>query len=258
MIRILVFTVLLVMLGWLGGCASRSEIVSFQVDMAELKSGIAEISAGQNAQDSLLIGRVEFLKERLRETEVVLRRLKADQLQGTEDLRGMLEELRLTLEDAGDYNRRLQQKMDELNLILARQGLRQERDSLAAEDPAWLYNQANLDRMRGMPELARAGFREYLSRFPDGQMQGWCRYWIADTWLSEQLLDSAYQEYQRFEELNPAHDRWLSSRLRRARILAASGHEEGARLLLEEVLRDHGDSPEAALAREQLRELGTP
>ncbi len=247
---ILITSMLIVM-----GCASRGEIVAFQEDMRYLRYGMSRVQAGQSLQDSLLIGRVDVLKSRLLETETVLRRLRADQQQGTEDLRGLIEELRLTLEESGTYNRRLQQKMDELNLILARQGLRQERDSLAGADPEWLYNQANLDRMRGLPDLARSGFREYLARFPEASMSGWSSYWIADTWLSEQQMDSAFVQYENFLLFHPTHEKAASARLHRARILAAQGKPEEARHELDSLISLYPNSHEAMLAGEQLKEL---
>ncbi len=241
---------------WLAGCASRSEIVAFQEDMAHIKGKVDRVEGRQSEQDSLLIGRVEFLKERFRDTEAVLRLLKADQLQGTEDLRNLLTEVRSTLDDAGTYNRRLAQKVDELNLILARQGLRQQRDSLALADPSWLYNQATLDRVRGLPELARSGFREYLTRFPKGEMVALCRYWIGDTWLSEQQPDSALTQYERFEKSHPDHAQVPASMLRRSLILAGKGKTEQARSLLETVRKRWPNRPEAELANERLEELG--
>lgn len=240
----------------LGGCASRGEIVAFQEDLAHIRGQVDRVEARQSEQDSLLIGRVEFLKERFRDTEAVLRLLKADQQQGTDELRGLITEVRATLEDAQTYNRRLAQKVDELNLILARQGLQQERDSLAASDPGWLYNQATLDRVRGLPQLARSGFREYLSRFPKGEMTPLCRYWIADTWLSEQQPDSALRQYEAFEKATPEHPQVPSSMLRRALILAGKGKPEQARQLLETVRRRWPNRPEAELAKERLEELG--
>lgn len=240
----------------LAGCASRAEIEGFRADLDHIKAKVDRVESRQSEQDSLLIGRVEFLKERFRDTEAVLRLLKADQLQGTEDLRNLLTEVRSTLEDAGTYNRRLAQKVDELNLILARQGLRQQRDSLAAADPSWLYNQATLDRVRGLPELARSGFKEYLSRFPKGEMVALCRYWIADTWLSEQQPDSALTQYQQFEKGHPEHAQVPASMLRRALILAGKGKNEQARTVLEAVRKRWPNRPEGELAKERLQELG--
>jgi len=241
---------------WFSGCASRGEIVAFQEDLSHIKGKVDRVEERQSEQDSLLIGRVEYLKERLRETEATLRLLKADQLQGTEDLRNLLTEVRSTLEDAGTYNRRLAQKVDELNLILARQGLRQQRDSLAASDPSWLYNQATLDRVRGLPELARSGFKEYLARFPKGEMSPLCRYWIADTWLSEQQPDSALAQYERYEKAHPDHGQVPASMLRRAMILAGKGKTDNAKALYEAVRKRWPNRPEAELAKERLQELG--
>jgi TolA-binding protein len=247
--------ILLGLAAW-SGCASRGEIVGFQEDLAHIRGKVDRVEARQTEQDSLLIGRVEFLKDRFRETEAVLRLLKAEQLQGTDELRNLIGEVRSTLEDAQTYNRRLAQKVDELNLILARQGLRQQRDSLAQADPSWLYNQATLDRVRGLPQLARSGFREYLSRYPKGEMVPLCHYWIADTWLSEQQPDSALGQYETFERLAPDHFQVPASMVRRAMILAGNGKSEQARQLLETVRRRWPTRPEAELARERLEELG--
>lgn len=238
----------------LAGCASRSEIESFQADVVQIKADLASVQLRQASQDSLLVGRVDLLRERLLETETVLRSLKADQLQGTEELRALIQTVRATLDDAGVYNRRLAQKVDELNLILARQGLRQERDSLAGADPDWIYNQASLDLWRGFPELARAGFREYLARWPAGTQAASCSYWIADTWISEQQPDSAWNQLRTFEATWPDDLRLPSSRLRRALIAAGRGEADEARALLEEIVVRWPESAEARLARERLDE----
>lgn len=237
------------------GCASRGEIEAFQADLATIQRNQAAVQERQAAQDSLLVGRVELLRERLRETETVLRGLKADQLQGTEELRALIQTVRATLDDAGVYNRRLAQKVDELNLILARQGLRQERDSLAGADPDWIYNQASLDLWRGFPELARAGFREYLGRWPEGPQAASCSYWIADTWISEQQPDSAWNQLLGFEARWPDDSRLPSSRLRRALLAAGRGEADAARALLQELIATWPESSEARLAGERLEEL---
>jgi TolA-binding protein len=236
------------------GCASRGEIEAFQTDLVQIQEQLAAVGRRQAAQDSLLVSRVERLRERLLETEAVLRSLKADQQQGMEELGALIGTVRATLDDAGVHNRRLAQKIDELNLILARQGLRQERDELAGADPEWLFNQANLDLWRGFPELARAGFREYLARFPEGPQASACSYWIADTWISEQQPDSAWNQLLRFETAWPEDPRLPASLLRRALIAAGRGEEAPARELLGEVLLRWPESAEARLARERLRE----
>ncbi len=236
------------------GCASRGEIEAFQRDLTLLGEQLHRVEGRQEQQDSLLVARVEFLKDRLRENELVLRTMKADQLQTAEELLGLIQTLRAMFEDAGGTNRRLAQKVDELNLILARQGLRQDRDSQAPADPAWLYNQATLDLYRGFPELARAGFREYLGRYPEGDMAHLCMYWIADTWISEQQPDSAWRALTHFEERHPDSPRLPASLLRRALILAGAGKEAESVELLERVIREYPESAEARIARQRVAE----
>ena len=145
------------------GCASRGEIESFQSDFSVVKEQLSRIEHRQSLQDSLYEGRMDLLRQRLLEGEMVLRQVKAEQLSGQEELAALIHEVRASMDDADAYNQRLARKVDELNLLLARQGLQQERDSLAGADPQWLYNQATLDRYRGFPELARAGYNEYLA-----------------------------------------------------------------------------------------------
>ncbi len=243
----------LLSLMWLASCASREEVLGFQQDHLRIQEGLQEQQHALARTDSLLQLQLAYLSERAHESELVLRSLKADQLQTAEELHTLIGTITASLEDASVYNRRLAQKVDELNLILARQGLRQERDSLA-EDPAWLYNQATLDLYRGFPELARAGFREYLARFPEGEEAANCRYWIADTWISEQQADSARTVLRDFIAQYPQHKRKPAALLRLGLLEAAAGEADAAHETLNLVIQEAPESAEARLARERLLE----
>jgi TolA-binding protein len=249
--------VLLISLIQLTGCASRSEVEGFQSDMLMIKQNLGEISQRQRSTqqlDSLDAALLSFLRERLRDNELILRTMKADQLQSATELRSLIETIAATLDDVGSYNRRLAQKVDELNLILARQGLRQQQDSLLSADPQWLYNQATLDLYRGFPELARAGYREYLYRFPGGEMSDLCSFWIADCWLSEQKPDSALFVLEGFEANYPDSAKLPAATFRRALLLLANNREPEGIELLNKIIQDWPESNEAKLAAERLAE----
>ena len=242
-----------ILLLMLNACASREEILGFQADHRQIRAGLEAQQRELARRDSLMQEELLNLAARAHESELILRSLKADQLQTAEELHSLVGTITASLQDAGVYNQRLARKVDELNLILARQGVRQERDSLAS-DPAWLYNQATLDLYRGFPELARAGFREYLARFPEGEEAAHCRYWIADTWISEQQPDSASQALQQFLVEYPGHTRRPAALLRLALLEAAAGEDASAASKLESVIQDYPESAEARLARERLLE----
>jgi TolA-binding protein len=233
-------------------CASRGEIESFQQDFTIIKEHLQVIEQRQSRQDSLFVDRMNLLRQRLLEGQTVLRQLKADQLTGQEELAELILQIRAGIEDADAYNQRLAKKVDELNILLARQGLKQDRDTLASADPQWLYNQATLDRYRGFPQLARLGYKEYIARFPDGTMRAACSYWLAETWMAEQQADSALAQLDLFLKIFPKDDLQGDALLKRALLLAAKGEIETAREIYRALIKDNPGSTVARLAQERL------
>ncbi len=236
------------------GCASRAEVESFQQDFRLVKHQLDAIAQRQSAQDSLYVDRMNLLRQQLLESQSVMRQLKADQLTGQEELASLIRQIRASMEDADSYNRRLASKVDELNVLLARQGVKQGRDSLASADPQWLYNQATLDRYRGFPQLARVGYKEYLSRFPDGSMCAAASYWLAETWMAEQQADSALVWIDFFLQEYPQDALQWDAKLKRAVLLASKGDSESAQEIYRDLIREAPESAAARLAQERLSE----
>ncbi len=251
MIRTRIGVLLLLLLS---ACASRHEIEGLLQDSREMRAGLERIEQRQAAQDSLLLDRVEYLKERIREGETIQRTMKADQISTGEELRELIVTMQRTLVEGQDFNRRLATKIEELNVLLAQSGLRQERDSLAGADPDWLYNQGTLDLYRGFPELARLSFREYLARFPGAEHEEDVRYWLAETFLSEQQPDSALRVLEDFLTRYPGSAKEPAAMSRKAMLLAARGEEQQAQELFLAVMRNWPQSPEAEIARQRLAE----
>jgi TolA-binding protein len=238
----------------LGGCASRREVEGLLADVQRMRSALDRIETHQQDQDSLIVDRTGVIDTRIAEGENIQRRIKADQVESLGEMRELMGSLSVSLQEGQEFSRRLSHRLEELTVLMAQSGLRQRRDSLTRADPEWLYNQATLDLYRGFPELSRMGLREYIHRFPKGPRVELCRYWVAETFLSEQNDDSARVTLDAFLADYPNSVKRPAAQVRKGLLLAASGQGDEATRLLEEVLQRWPQSAEARIARQRLEE----
>lgn len=238
----------------LGGCASRREVEGLLADVQRMRSALDRIEQGQVTHDSLLQQGNAQLEQRIASGEDIQRRIKADQVESLGEMRELMASLGVSLQEGQEFSRRLSHRLEELTVLMAQSGLRQRRDSLTRADPEWLYNQATLDLYRGFPELSRMGLREYIHRFPKGPRVELCRYWVAETFLSEQNDDSARVTLDAFLAEYPNSVKRPAAQVRKGLLLAASGQGDEATRLLEEVVQRWPASAEARIARQRLEE----
>ena len=108
---------------------------------------------------------------------------------------------------------------------------------------------------RNSPGTARAGFAEFLRRFPQHPRAVDAEFFTGEAWTADGNADSAAATYQRVIQRYPASPRAATSLYRLALRALQAGKRDEARTLLTRLTTSYPASDEAALARERLRAL---
>ncbi len=260
--RILNILLLLLVTILLTGCVSRREILQFQQDHLQIiaqqeriEADINELEARLDTLFALLGGDVS---QHFASQERILRGIRADQQAVNSQLQSMIQSLGTRISESSIYSEMLQQKLDEVNLLIAQWMAANDTTqahAYALDDPEQLYNQSYMDLTQGSPDLARYGFEQYLQLYPNTSLADNALYWLGETYLAEGSQDSARYYFEQVESRYPDSNKLAASWLKRGIIHAGSNEQEQARQLFDRILSEFPDSEEATQAQIRLREL---
>jgi tol-pal system protein YbgF len=125
---------------------------------------------------------------------------------------------------------------------------------------------------RGLPEeyrqgleLLRAGqqreaiqrLREFLRRSPRSELADNAQYWIGEAYYAMRDYNRAILEFNEVLLRYPRGDKVPAALLRQAYAFADLGDQVDARLVLQKLVSEHGNTPEADLGRQKLAELSS-
>ena len=119
-------------------------------------------------------------------------------------------------------------------------------------DPNQLYDQATQDLTQGRYALALQGYRDFVRRFPGGELSDNAQYGVGECFFAQSQFDSAAVEYARVETGWPQGDRVPASLYKLALSRERLGQAEAAKKTFEDLVKRFPNSGEAQLARERL------
>ena len=122
----------------------------------------------------------------------------------------------------------------------------------AQGDPNQLYDQAAQDLTQGRYALALQGFRDFVRRFPAGELSDNAQYGVGECFFAQSRFDSAAVEYARVEAGWPQGDRVPAALYKLALSRERLGQAEPAKKTFEDLVKRFPNSGEAQLARERL------
>ena len=122
-------------------------------------------------------------------------------------------------------------------------------------DMQQLYNNAYQDLVKGQYALAREGFNEFLRRFPNTTLSDNAQYWIGESYYAEKSFSRAAAEFAAVGERFPQGDKVVAAQLKQAYALVEIGQISKAKRLLQDIIQQQSNSPEASLARAKLNTL---
>ncbi|HKR65693.1 MAG TPA: tol-pal system protein YbgF [Thermoanaerobaculia bacterium] len=123
-------------------------------------------------------------------------------------------------------------------------------------DPTDVYQAAYRDYQRGNYDLAIEGFREFLdiNQVPD--LADNASYWIGESLFSQKKYREAIEEFDRVVTKYPKSDKVPGALLKKGYAYISIGEKAQGVVQLQYVLHEHPKSPEAALAKQKLKQLG--
>jgi tol-pal system protein YbgF len=97
--------------------------------------------------------------------------------------------------------------------------------------------------------------REFLRKSPKSDLADDAQYWIGEAYYTNRDYNRAILEFNEVLLRYPKGDKVPAALLRQALAFAELGDKVDARLVLQKLVSEHGDSPEAEQGRQKLAEL---
>jgi tol-pal system protein YbgF len=99
--------------------------------------------------------------------------------------------------------------------------------------------------------------REFLRKSPKSDLADDAQYWIGEAYYANRDYNRAILEFNEVLLRYPKGDKVPAALLRQAGAFAELGDKVDARLVLQKLVSEHGDSPEAERGRQKLAELSS-
>jgi tol-pal system protein YbgF len=102
---------------------------------------------------------------------------------------------------------------------------------------------------------AIAGFRQFLSDYPESSLTGDARYWLGESYYLRRNLDAAKEVFIDMGLHDPHHARLPDALLKLGYLYGAEGDPDRAREVLEKLVQVYPDTQAASLAERRLESL---
>jgi tol-pal system protein YbgF len=99
--------------------------------------------------------------------------------------------------------------------------------------------------------------REFLRKSPKSDLADDAQYWIGEAYFASRDYNRAILEFNEVLLRYPKGDKVPAALLRQALAFAELGDKVDARLVLQKLVSEHGDAPEAEKGRQKLSELSS-
>ncbi len=119
--------------------------------------------------------------------------------------------------------------------------------------PGDMYRAAYGDYLSGKPDLAIAGFKTFLERFPDSDLADDAQFYIADSYLNKKNYSEARIQFDKVLGISQAYR--PQALLKRAYALEGSSQSEDQKLTLKTLVKEFPGSSEAQTADQILKDL---
>jgi len=104
-------------------------------------------------------------------------------------------------------------------------------------------------------DLALKGFKSFLEKFPESELADNSHFWIGECFMALKEYEHAIRAYQEVIEKYPEGNKVPNAMLRQAVAWLEIGEKISSKLLLNKVLKNYPDSPEAKIAEKQLSSI---
>jgi TolA-binding protein len=250
-----------------GGCfATRGDVRVLQADIATLRAEAARADSAHRAQLAAASRQVGIVADSLRAASLALAHFSSDVSRFQGDLASTMhtfgQGLIAVQEQMGQSQRRLQElrtdfeaRSNELAASAAPGQPSPAATGVGTTGPLQLLQAASSQFDGGRNEAARAGYEDFLTRFPTNEQAPFALYRIAQTYDFELKPAAADSVYQLVTERFPKSDQAPTALYKRAMLMlnARPSQVAKARPLFQQIVDKYPGSPEAELARDRLK-----
>jgi tol-pal system protein YbgF len=253
------YLLLLLLASLLGGCATRREISSFQEDTQYIRQTLDSLN--QSVQSlRLQVDSMQIRQDRIMDqmvTQSDLRQYKAYMGSRMDDQQGQLQVLSAQVSDLAQHVTGVSQRVDEMKYTIKSTSAV---DTSAAGDtveaePRQLYDQAYLDLSRGNYDLAKGGFEEYLRLYADTELADNAQYWLGEVEYVQGNFEAAISEFRQVESKYPQGNKVPAALFKAGLCQLQLKEKREARVTFRDLIQRYPAAPEAAQARDRLKDL---
>ncbi|HSR53318.1 MAG TPA: tetratricopeptide repeat protein [Acidobacteriota bacterium] len=243
---------------------TKEELQRLQNDILQLQSLIRTLVDNQERTQGSSQDLLEQLNDRTAQVEAsiksmaqAMRNRAQQQEQQSAEWREAFQRLVVKIDDTNNRIAALQQKLDESQMKI--QSVRNVTPDIGGSaEPDRVYGAAYNDYIMGNYELAIAAFRDFLTSFPDSEYSDNAAYYLGVSHMEQGRCPAAVQAFQEVINLYPGGDKLVPSRYKMALCQEQLGRRDEAIETFKDLIELHPDSPEAALAKNELERLGVP
>lgn len=241
----------------------QGEVLVLQKQVRDLQESFDK-SSGQSV--TLMQKITDNSETTIRSLGSIEEAIKLSQTTQSNNLSGASTKINRLSEQATQSDRRLDQISSQINALKgvieqqAKQRQEEERKKDVSpprfENPEQLYAFAYTQHTQGKYDEAIANFRRYVEAYGTTEAADNAQFWIGDGLFAQMRYAEALSEYDRLLTTYPNGDKVIASQFKKGlSLLYLERREEGV-TNLRLVIANAPNSPESALARQELERLG--
>jgi tol-pal system protein YbgF len=242
----------------LAGClASKSDVALLQNDLRSMRDASAQADAAQRAHIDQVLAQITRTNDSVRMLSARLAKLQGDVQNDHYEMGRQILQIQ---ELSGQSQRRLQELRASLEERAAQPAAPvvpgdTSKPAPAGPGPAQLFQNSLEQLRRGSSTVARSGFEELVRTYPNSEDVPEAMVYIGETYARERNQVAADSVYALVIKQYPTSPKAATALYKRALSMKAAGQTAAAKVAFERIVRDFPRSDEAALAREQLRNI---
>ena len=261
-------------LALLAGCVTSSDVQKLQSQINELQDQLAQVkrtAAGKEEVQGVNQRIAEQTQQLLKSNATLV--AKVDQIEDKmNNTQGSVEQTNYRLDRMAQQLTQAQHDIDDLKAAAARAAVPPAAATSPAmpgppmtevtvpapvsENPMEVYQAAYRDYQRGNYDLALAGFRDFLVRYPESELAANAEYLIGESLYSQKKYSEAIEEFNRVVNKYPKSDKAPGALLKKGYAYLAINDRPRAIVQFQYVVHEYPNSRESALAKDRLKQLG--
>lgn len=249
------------------GCVSTSDFERAQDQIAELQAELANVKRTASSKEEVqgVNVRIAEQTETLLRSNAILVAKVAEIEERIQNTQGSGEQTTYRLDQLAQQLTQVRSDLENVRAQLAAGPAANAPSSsevtvpstpVATGNPMETYQAAYRDYQRSNFDLAIEGFRDFIETNPNSDLADNAAYWIGESLFSQKKYRDAIAQFDTVVTRYPRSDKVPGALLKKGYAYISVGERAQGVVQLQYVVHEHPSSPEAALAKQRLRQLG--